>query len=39
LLSSRYGREFRALRDNPTAAQLAGLNIGRQKALAFSLSA
>jgi branched-chain amino acid transport system permease protein len=39
LLNSRYGREFRALRDNPTAAQLAGINIGRQKALAFSLSA
>ncbi|MTA97079.1 MAG: branched-chain amino acid ABC transporter permease, partial [Actinobacteria bacterium] len=38
LLNSRYGREFRALRDNPTAAQLAGINIGRQKALAFSLS-
>ena len=39
LLNSRYGREFRALRDNPTAAQLAGINIGRQKAMAFSLSA
>ena len=39
LISSRYGREFRALRDNPTAAQLAGINIGRKKALVFSLSA
>lgn len=39
LLNSRYGREFRALRDNPTAAQLSGINIGRQKAVAFSLSA
>jgi branched-chain amino acid transport system permease protein len=39
LINSRYGREFRALRDNPTAAQLAGINIGRKKALVFSLSA
>lgn len=39
LLNSRFGREFRALRDNPTAAQLSGINIGRQKAVAFSLSA
>ena len=39
LISSRYGREFRALRDNPTAAQLAGINIGQKKAVVFSLSA
>jgi len=39
LISTRYGREFRALRDNPIAAQLCGINIGRKKALAFSLSA
>jgi len=39
LISSRYGREFRALRDNPTAAQLVGINIGKKKALVFSLSA
>lgn len=39
LLNSRYGREFRALRDNPIAAQLAGINTGLQKAMAFGLSA
>ncbi|MSZ32372.1 MAG: branched-chain amino acid ABC transporter permease, partial [Actinobacteria bacterium] len=39
LISTRYGREFRALRDNPIAAQLCGINIGRKKAVAFSLSA
>jgi branched-chain amino acid transport system permease protein len=39
LMHSKFGRVFRAMRDNQTAAQLAGINIGRQKAVAFGLSA
>jgi branched-chain amino acid transport system permease protein len=39
ILSSRYGRVFRALRDNPVAASLAGINAGRLKVMAFALSA
>jgi branched-chain amino acid transport system permease protein len=39
LLSSRYGRTFRSIRDNQTAAALAGLNAGRLKMVAFALSA
>jgi branched-chain amino acid transport system permease protein len=39
LLSSRYGRTFKAIRDNPTSASLAGLNTGRYKVTAFALSA
>ena len=39
LMHSKFGRVFRALRDNQTAAQLSGINIGRQKAVAFGLSA
>jgi branched-chain amino acid transport system permease protein len=39
LVHSKYGRIFRALRDNETAAQLSGINIGRQKAFAFAISA
>jgi len=35
---SRYGRTFRAIRDNETAAALAGLNTGRLKVLAFAIS-
>jgi branched-chain amino acid transport system permease protein len=38
LVHSKYGRVFRALRDNQTAAQLAGINVGRQKAVAFAIS-
>ena len=38
LVSSRYGRTFRAIRDNETAAALAGLNTGRLKVLAFAIS-
>ena len=37
-VSSRYGRTFRAIRDNETAASLAGLNTGRLKVLAFAIS-
>lgn len=39
ILASRYGRIFRALRDNPVAASLSGINVGRLKVVAFSLSA
>jgi branched-chain amino acid transport system permease protein len=38
VVSSRYGRTFRAIRDNETAAALSGLNTGRLKVLAFALS-
>jgi branched-chain amino acid transport system permease protein len=38
LLSSRYGRTFKALRDNPVAAQLSGINVGRLKVSAFAIS-
>ncbi len=38
LLSTRYGRRWRALRSNPTAAALAGINVARAKVLAFTLS-
>lgn len=39
LLRSRVGRSWRALRDNETAAELAGLNVGRLRVLAFVVSA
>jgi branched-chain amino acid transport system permease protein len=39
IVSSRYGRTFRAMRDNPTAAELAGVNVGFHKLLAFTISA
>jgi branched-chain amino acid transport system permease protein len=39
LLRSRTGRSWRALRDNETAAALAGLNVARLRVLAFALSA
>ena len=38
LLSTRYGRRWQALRSNPTAAALAGINVGKAKVLAFTLS-
>ena len=38
LLSSRYGRTFRAIRDNQIAAALAGINAGRVKVIAFAVS-
>ncbi|MEI7561175.1 MAG: branched-chain amino acid ABC transporter permease [Actinomycetes bacterium] len=37
--STRYGRTFRALRDNPIAAELAGVNVGLHKVIAFTVSA
>lgn len=38
LLSTRYGRRWRALRANSTAASLSGINVSRAKVLAFTLS-
>jgi branched-chain amino acid transport system permease protein len=39
ILRSRYGRTWRAGRANEVAAQLAGINTGRSKILAFTISA
>lgn len=39
LLRSRYGRIWRAGRSNEVAAQLSGINTGRSKILAFTISA
>jgi branched-chain amino acid transport system permease protein len=38
LLSSRYGRTYKALRDNPVAAELSGINVGQVKVGAFAIS-
>jgi len=38
ILGSRYGRQWRAMRSNPTAAALAGIHVGCSKVLAFTLS-
>jgi branched-chain amino acid transport system permease protein len=38
LLQSRYGRTWKAVRGNPSAAALSGINIGQSKVLAFTLS-
>ncbi len=39
LIRSRYGRMWRAVRDDEVAAQLAGINLGRNRVLAFVVSA
>lgn len=39
LLKSRYGRVWRSVRDDEIAAQLAGINLGRARVLAFVVSA
>jgi branched-chain amino acid transport system permease protein len=39
LLKSRYGRMWRAVRDDEVAAQLSGINLGRSRVLAFVVSA
>jgi branched-chain amino acid transport system permease protein len=39
ILSSRYGRSWRAGRGHEVAAQLAGINTARSKVLAFTISA
>jgi branched-chain amino acid transport system permease protein len=39
LRSSRFGRAFRAVRDDEVAASLAGIRVARTKVLAFAVSA
>ena len=39
LLNSRFGRTWKALRANPTAASLLGINVASSKILAFTISA
>lgn len=39
LLNSRFGRTWKALRANPAAAQLCGVNVSQSKVLAFTISA
>jgi branched-chain amino acid transport system permease protein len=39
LLRSRFGRSFRAVRDDEIAASLSGINVARTKVLAFGISA
>lgn len=39
ILDSRFGRTWRAIRGNSLAAELSGVNSGRSKVLAFSVSA
>ena len=39
ILRSRYGRSWRAVKTNEVAAEIAGINIGRSKVLAFTVSA
>jgi branched-chain amino acid transport system permease protein len=39
LLWSRYGRAFRAVRDDEIAASLTGIHVARTKVMAFSISA
>jgi branched-chain amino acid transport system permease protein len=39
LLSSRFGRSFRAVRDDEVAASLAGIHVARTKVTAFVVSA
>jgi branched-chain amino acid transport system permease protein len=39
LLVSRFGRAFRAVRDDEIAASLAGVHVARTKVLAFAISA
>ena len=39
LLNSRFGRTWKSLRANPTAAALCGVNVAQSKVLAFTISA
>ena len=39
LLRSRFGRSFRAVRDDEIAASLAGIHVARTKVIAFMVSA
>jgi branched-chain amino acid transport system permease protein len=38
ILRSRFGRTWRAVKTNEVAAELAGINLGRSKVLAFTVS-
>jgi branched-chain amino acid transport system permease protein len=39
LLSSRFGRQFRAVRDDDVAAELMGIHVARTRVIAFATSA
>ena len=39
LIRSRFGRSFRAVRDDEIAASLAGIHVARTKVMAFAISA
>jgi len=39
VMNSRYGRSWKAVRSNDVASELAGINSGRNKVLAFTISA
>ena len=39
VMNSRFGRSWKAVRSNDVAAELAGINSGRNKVLAFTISA
>jgi branched-chain amino acid transport system permease protein len=39
LMSSRFGRDFRAVRDNEISAALVGVHVARTKVTAFAISA
>ena len=39
LVRSRFGRAFRAVRDDPVAAAVSGIHVARTKVLAFTVSA
>lgn len=39
LVKSRFGRSFKAVRDDEIAASLAGINVARTKVIAFTVSA
>lgn len=38
LVTSRYGRTWKAMRSQPVAAELAGINVSQQKVIAFGVS-
>lgn len=38
VVTSRYGRIWRAMRSQPVAAELAGINVSQQKVIAFGVS-
>ncbi len=38
LLTSRFGRQFRAVRDDDVAAELQGINVARTRVTAFAIS-